>query len=99
MRNFCVMCGAEIPDGGQVCSICKRSVEERSSDPGYWSRVCEIQRRQTIKGRRKYGQILEENVGMTPIERLEAIEEELIDALMYIEHLKEIIPEEVKSND
>ena len=55
----------------------------------YWNRVCEIQEKQTQKGVKKYGQILEENETMTPIERLEAIEEELIDALMYIEHLKE----------
>lgn len=55
----------------------------------YWKRVCDLQRRQTEKGIRKYGQRLEENTSLSPTERLEYLEEELIDALMYIEHIKE----------
>ena len=62
-----------------------------NSKKKYWSRICEIQERQTQKGLNKYGQILEENTSLTPLERLEYLEEELIDGLMYIEHLKELI--------
>ena len=43
------------------------------------------------KGIKTYGQILEDNTGMSIKERLEYYEEELIDALMYIEHLKEVL--------
>lgn len=54
----------------------------------YWANVCEIQKKQTKKGLEKYGQRLEDNVSLSPIERLEYLEEELIDGLMYIEHIK-----------
>lgn len=56
--------------------------------PDYWANVCEIQKRQTEKGLSKYGQRLEDNESLSPIERLEYLEEELIDGLMYIEHIK-----------
>ena len=54
----------------------------------YWDNVCLMQKRQTEKGIRTYGQRLEDNKSMTVIERLEYLEEELIDSLMYIEHIK-----------
>lgn len=59
------------------------------STPDYWARVCEKQRQQTEKGLSKYGMTLEDNTELTIGERLNHLEEELIDALMYIEHLKE----------
>jgi hypothetical protein len=60
--------------------------------PDYWANVCKIQKRQTEKGVKKYGQRLEDNYSLDVIERLEYLEEELIDALMYIEHIKSRIP-------
>ena len=62
--------------------------------PKYWANICEMQKRQTEKGLNKYGQILEENTDMTILERLEYLEEELIDGLMYIEHIKEMLTKE-----
>lgn len=56
--------------------------------PDYWAEVCKIQARQTEKGLAKYGQRLEDNEDLGVIERLEYLEEELIDGLMYIEHIK-----------
>lgn len=44
--------------------------------------------KQRAKGMETYGQGLEDNQ-MKIIERLEYLEEELIDGLMYIEHIKE----------
>ena len=44
--------------------------------------------KQRAKGMETYGQGLEDNP-MKIIERLEYLEEELIDGLMYIEHIKE----------
>lgn len=55
----------------------------------YWERICKIQEEQTDKGIKKYGQILEENTGMTINQRIRYAQEELIDGLMYLEHLKE----------
>lgn len=43
---------------------------------------------QIEKGKRKYGVTLEENVTLTTEQRIEHLEEELIDGLMYCEHLK-----------
>lgn len=55
---------------------------------GYWDNICELQKKQTEKGLKTYGMRLEDNTSMTDIERLTYLEEELIDALMYIEHIK-----------
>lgn len=57
----------------------------------YWENVNKIQEKQRKKGIKKYGMILEENNALTIKERIQHIQEELIDALMYCEHLKEII--------
>lgn len=57
--------------------------------PDYWQRVCDIQKNQTEKGKSKYHMVLEDNTSMTTEERLTYLEEELVDALMYLEHLKE----------
>lgn len=62
--------------------------------PNYWAEVCKIQARQTAKGIEKYGQRLEDNEDLGVIERLEYLEEELIDGLMYIEHIKAIFRKE-----
>lgn len=59
----------------------------------YWSNICAMQQRQTQKGLKKYGSILEENTTLTDIDRIEYLEEELIDALMYCEHLKQKLEE------
>lgn len=60
----------------------------------YWKRVCEIQKRQTEKGIRKYGQRLEDNRSMSVAQRIEYLEEELVDALMYLEHVKAAVGDE-----
>ena len=57
----------------------------------YWQNVCEMQERQTQKGISRYGQILEENKDLDIFQVLEYLQEELIDALMYIEHIKKLI--------
>jgi hypothetical protein len=54
----------------------------------YWERICQMAEKQRAKGMETYGQGLEDNP-MEIIERLEYLEEELIDGLYYIEHIKE----------
>ena len=54
----------------------------------YWERITAIANHQRKKGLNKYGMKLEDND--LPIEkRLEYLEEELVDGLMYIEWIKE----------
>lgn len=70
-------------------------IPETSQEPAeapealrYWSAICAINERQEAKGRGKYGQDLEDNDTMPTDQRIEHIQEELIDALKYLEHFK-----------
>jgi hypothetical protein len=58
----------------------------------YWERICAIADKQRQKGIDTYGQGLEANK-QEAITKIEYIEEELIDALMYLEWLKESLNE------
>lgn len=59
---------------------------EEDKNP-YWGNICAMAHKQRRKGMYTYGQGLEDNP-LTIRERLEYLEEELIDGLMYIEHIK-----------
>lgn len=54
----------------------------------YWEKITELKNKQTRKGLSKYGQVLEDNDLLSPVERIVYLEEELVDALMYLEHMK-----------
>lgn len=56
----------------------------------YWNNICAIAKRQRDKGMRTYGKGLEDNHA-DMIERIQHLEEELVDALMYCEWIKEQI--------
>jgi hypothetical protein len=53
----------------------------------YWKSICKLADEQRAKGIENYGQGLEDNP-MTMLDRLTYLQEELIDGLMYIEHIK-----------
>jgi hypothetical protein len=53
----------------------------------YWNNICAIAEKQRAKGMKTYGMGLEENK-KDIITRIEYLEEELIDALMYCEWIK-----------
>jgi NTP pyrophosphatase (non-canonical NTP hydrolase) len=75
----------------EIAKLAKRIVEaekEQHEGKDYWINICKMQQKQTDKGINKYGQILEENIKMTKDERITYLQEEMIDALMYCEHLK-----------
>lgn len=55
----------------------------------YWERITRISERQRQKGIDRYGQGLEQNTVPNTISRIEYIQEELVDGLMYLEWLKE----------
>lgn len=66
-----------------------------SDNNTYWNNICDMYNKQRKKGIDTYGMTLEENVDMTDIERLEYLQEELIDGLMYIEHIKAMLNKKV----
>ena len=68
--------------------------------PGdYWRNICGINARQEKKGVEKYGQRLEENTTLSTVQRIEHTQEELIDALKYLEHLKAVTGDKLTAND
>lgn len=56
----------------------------------YWENICAIAEKQRAKGIATYGAGIEENPADI-ITRIEYLEEELVDALMYCEWIKDYI--------
>lgn len=81
----------EIDQAIRLFELAERNPMPKVKPPksDYWSNICKMQKKQTEKGIKTYGQSLEDNASMTIFDRLEYLEEELIDGLMYIEHIKE----------
>lgn len=67
---------------------------ERRLALGYWDNICEMQRKQTEKGLATYGMALEQNADLSIEERITMAEEEMIDFLMYCEHIKTVLKTE-----
>ena len=65
----------------------------------YWRNICCINARQEAKGVAKYGQSLEANTTLSTEQRIEHAQEELIDALKYLEHLKAVTGDKLTAND
>jgi hypothetical protein len=54
----------------------------------YWERICKLSEAQRKKGMETYGQGLESNPAAM-LKRIEHLQEELVDALMYCEWIKD----------
>ena len=65
--------------------------DKKSTNP-YWDRITALATKQRETGIREYGRGLEDDTAEIDV-RLNRISEELIDALMYIEHLRDSIKE------
>ena len=61
--------------------------EQPSANP-YWERICKLSEAQRKKGMETYGQGLECNPAAM-LKRIEHLQEELVDALMYCEWIKD----------
>lgn len=61
-------------------------------DNPYWERICDMADRQRAKGMETYGQGLEANAA-DMLKRIEHLQEELIDGLMYCEWIKDKLTE------
>ena len=57
----------------------------------YWDKITAINSKQQSKGIKEYGQTLEDNKELTVTETLTMLEEELVDALNYIEKVKDLL--------
>lgn len=69
------------------CSNFIKLSKEEEQNP-YWENVCKIAEKQRRKGIETYGQGLEDN-HWNMEKRLQYLEEELVDALMYLEWIKD----------
>lgn len=83
-------CGEECPfydgTGGSMVESEVAALVKGAENP-YWERICKLSERQREKGMKTYGKGLEDNP-LSIVERITYLEEELIDALMYMEHIK-----------
>lgn len=64
----------------------------------YWERICKLSDKQRKKGMETYGQGLECNPAAM-LKRIEHLQEELIDGLMYCEWIKDMLDLEGEQND
>lgn len=65
----------------------------------YRNNIIALMDRQAQKGMSKYGQTLEENDTLSTEQRIEHLQEELIDAMQYCEHLKRVLCDALTAND
>ncbi len=65
----------------------------------YWANINALNNRQTEKGFNKYGEYLEDNTTLSRTQRIEHAEEEAIDLLKYLEHLKQTFTDSLTAND
>lgn len=75
----CPQCGWEAND----------AIKKHNTSNPYWERITQMSDRQREKGISTYGQGLEQFTTPDALQRIEYIQEELIDSLMYLEWLKE----------
>lgn len=65
----------------------------------YSKNIVRLLRKQNEKGLKKYGVTLEANKTLSTIQRIEHLQEELIDGLQYCEHLKASYKDKLTAND
>lgn len=104
---LCPECGHEVANpnhyrmgkyGNTKCPKCGWEADDgiKPSNP-YWERITKLSDRQREKGISTYGQGLEQFTTPNALQRIEYIEEELIDALMYLEWLKDILKGDIEN--
>ena len=71
----------------------------QTPENAYRDAIVRLIDRQRAKGMEKYGQTLEENTMLTTEQRIEHAQEELVDALQYLEHLKQTQADKLTAND
>lgn len=94
-------CRTKLMDDVKSCIIYGHCGDDSEQKPvkSYWSNITEINERQEEKGRSKYGEDLEDNTTLTTTQRIEHAQEEAIDLLKYLEHLKQVANDGITAND
>lgn len=82
----------EMATGFEDCWIAIANVVSGNANNPYWERICKLADRQRAKGIQTYGQGLEANHAAI-MARIQHLQEELIDGLMYCEWLKDYLME------
>jgi NTP pyrophosphatase (non-canonical NTP hydrolase) len=77
--------------------VCEKAKENNPDT--YRDNIVELIDRQREKGLKKYGQTLEQNTTLSTLQRIEHAQEELVDALQYLEHLKQTQADKLTAND
>lgn len=95
----CKVCGKPVMSETCVHDECRAHGKPGNENVSYWDRISEINRRQEEKGKGKYGQPLEKNTNLTTAQRIEHAQEETIDLLKYLEHLKQTVDDGITAND
>ena len=72
---------------------------EAEKSRSYRDNIVAIMDRQKEKGMKKYGETLEDNTTLSREQRIEHLQEELIDGLQYCEHIKAALTDELSVND
>lgn len=65
----------------------------------YQQNIIALMERQHAKGMKKYGETLEDNTTLSMTQRIEHLQEELIDGLQYCEHIKKVATDNLTAND
>lgn len=73
--------------------------EKAKTQLSYWDKITLLNNKQEAKGVNKYGEMLEENTTLSRLQRIEHAQEEAIDFLKYLEHLKETYKDNLTAND
>lgn len=102
-RRFCLQHGSGCSDcpyeNDSNCYLTFAYDKGRATDlkNPYWRKITQMSDRQREKGIQTYGQGLEQFTTPNAVKRIEYIQEELIDALMYLEWLKDILKGETSN--
>lgn len=76
----------------RISKVLEVDIYEAFGKNPYWERICKLSEQQRAKGMETYGQGLESNPAAM-LKRIEHLQEELIDGLMYCEWIKDKVME------
>ena len=88
----CSHCRGTVSPVSPYFEKCADLYEPGKTENPYWERICAISDRQREKGMKTYGQGLESNPAAM-LKRIEHLQEELVDALMCCEWIKDKLTE------
>lgn len=86
---FQKVCPGKVATSMEIIDTDRAPYDLRKERPTYRNNIMALIDRQRAKGLKKYGQTLEDNVTLSNLQRIEHAQEELVDALQYLEHLKQ----------